>query len=127
MAGFLEKVVGDLGDKKRYREYKQRVKALPAGYREGAEALERYLLHLGPSDDSKSLIAMLDDLAVLFEQSAAVGTPLRDIVGDDPAEFADVFMDNYGGGSWIRKERARLASSIDRAAADDVADSAGAS
>jgi DNA-binding ferritin-like protein (Dps family) len=112
---WYEKIIGDLGDKKQYREYKARVKALPDGYREATAALERYLLNLGPSGDGKSLIAMLSDLADLMEQSAAAGTPVRAVVGDDPAAFAETFMDNYDGGSWIRSERGRLAKSIDEA------------
>jgi DNA-binding ferritin-like protein (Dps family) len=112
---WYEKIVGDLGEKKRYRDYKARVKALPPGYREAAGALERYLLHLGPSDDGKGLIDMLTDLADLLEQSAAAATPVRDVVGSDPAAFADTFMENYGGGSWIRKEKARLEKAIDDA------------
>jgi DNA-binding ferritin-like protein (Dps family) len=115
MTMFLEKILGDLGDKKRYRDYKARVKQLPESYRHAAAALERYLLNLGPSNDSKSLIAMLNDLADLLEQSVAAGTPIRDVVGSDPVEFAETFMENYGGGSWIRKERDRLAKGIDRA------------
>ncbi|THG29616.1 DUF1048 domain-containing protein [Naasia lichenicola] len=125
MANIIEKLVGDLGDKRIYREYKQRVKALPDGYRQAANALERYLLNLGPTDDGKSLIAMLSDLADLFEQSAAAGTPVRDVVGADPADFADTFMENYGGGSWIRKERARLANAIDQAAGGPTAEAPG--
>ena len=115
MAGFIEKVAGDLGDKKHYREYKARVKQLPEGYRLAADALERYLLNLGPSDNGSSLVAMLNDLADLLEQSVAAGTPLRDVIGSDPADFADAFMDNYSGGSWIRKERKRLATAIGKA------------
>ena len=42
-------------------------------------------------------------------------TPIRALLGDDPAEFAEAFLDNYAGGSWIRKERARLSKSIDEA------------
>lgn len=115
MPNWIEKVTGELGDKKRYLEYKNRVKQLPEAYRLAAKALERYLLNLGPSGTGDSLIAMLDDLADLLEQSVAAGTPLRDVVGADPADFADTFMDNYGGGSWIRKERQRLAMALDRA------------
>lgn len=115
MTSWLERIVGDLGDKKKYLAYKARVKNLPDGYRQAAKALERYLLHLGPSNDGKSLIAMLDDLADLLEQSAAADVPLRDVVGSDPAEFADTFMENYGGGSWIRGEKTRLAKAIDDA------------
>jgi DNA-binding ferritin-like protein (Dps family) len=122
MANLIEKVAGDFGDKKRYREYKARVKLLPEGYRLAAEALERYLLYLGPSDTGSSLIAMLNDLADLMEQSAAANMPLRDVVGVDPADFADAFMDNYSGGSWIRKERQRLTTAILSAETIDAGD-----
>ncbi|WP_394555009.1 DUF1048 domain-containing protein [Agromyces sp. MMS24-JH15] len=114
-AKWIETITGSLEDKKHYKEYRARVKALPAGYREAAVALERYLLNIGPSDDGKSLVAMLDDLADLLEQSVAAGTPLRDVVGSDPVEFAEAFMQNYGGGSWIRKEQSRLQHAIDDA------------
>jgi len=107
--------VGDLGDKKSYLEYRARIKKLPEGYREAASALERYLMNMGPSDDGKALIAMLTDLADLLEQSVADETPIRTLVGDNPSEFADTFLDNYAGGSWIRKERTRLADAIDHA------------
>ncbi|MEO9104540.1 MAG: DUF1048 domain-containing protein [Terrimesophilobacter sp.] len=112
---WIDKIVGDLGDKKNYVEYKSRVKQLPPGYREATKALERYLMYMGPSDDGKALISMLNDLADLLEQSVADATPIRALVGDDPSEFAEAFLDNYAGGSWIRKERSRLAESIDRA------------
>ena len=112
---WIEKVTGDLGDKKRYREYRARVKNLPAGYREAALALERYLMNIGPTGNGRSLVVMLNDLADLLEISAAAGTPIRDVVGADPVDFVETFMENYDGGSWIRKERNRLAQSIDRA------------
>ncbi len=116
-ARWIERVTGSLDDKKRYLAYRARVKALPAGYREAALALERYLMNMGPSNDGKALIAMLTDLADLFEQSVADATPIRTLVGEDPSEFAEAFLDNYAGGSWIRAERTRLADSIDRAVA----------
>ncbi|NEN05636.1 DUF1048 domain-containing protein [Diaminobutyricibacter tongyongensis] len=112
---WIDKVVGDFSGKKRYLQYKERVKQLPEGYRQATEALQRYVMYLGPSDDSQSLMAMLDDLADLMERSAADSLPIREIVGEDPAEFAEAFMANYEGGSWIRKEQRRLASSIDDA------------
>jgi DNA-binding ferritin-like protein (Dps family) len=42
MTTFIEKIVGDLGDKRRWRAYRVRVKALPTGCRTTVEALERY-------------------------------------------------------------------------------------
>ncbi len=115
-ARWVEKITGSFDEKKSYRAYRARVKALPAGYREAALALERYLMNVGPSNDGKALIGMLADLADLFEQSVAEETPIRALVGDDPSEFAEAFLDNYAGGSWIRAERKRLAESIDHAA-----------
>jgi DNA-binding ferritin-like protein (Dps family) len=56
---------------------------------------------------------MLDDLADLFEQSAADGTPIREIVGENPVEFAETFLRNYSEGQWINKERERLINAIE--------------
>ena len=69
-----------------------------------------------------SAASMFEDLADLFEQSAADGTPIREIVGEDPVEFAETFLRNYPEGSWIVQERSRLTSAIDRAAAEASGD-----
>ncbi len=114
----VEKVVGDLGDKKRWRAYKERTRQLPAGYRSAAEALERYLTYFGAITRGDVLVTMLEDLADLFEQSAADGTPIRSVVGEDPVEFAEAFLRNYAEGQWIAKERARLVDAIDSAAGE---------
>jgi DNA-binding ferritin-like protein (Dps family) len=111
---WIDKIVGDIGDKKRWREHKARITRLPAGYREAGNALERYLMYFGPNEDTTSFMAMLDDLDDLLEQSVAAGTPIRDIVGADPVDFAETFLENYGGGSWIRTERQRLVTAIAR-------------
>lgn len=110
----IEKVVGDFGDKKRWRAYKARVAALPAPYRTAVEALDRYLMYYGSITRGDVLVTMLDDLADLFEQAAADGTPIRAIVGEDPVAFAEDFARNYAGAQWINKERTRLAEAIDR-------------
>lgn len=115
----IEKVVGDFGDKNRWREYKARTKQLPANYRTAIEALERYLTYFGAITKGDILMSMLEDLADLFEQSAANGTPVRAIVGDDPVEFAEEFLRNYAEGQWINKERARLTEAMNRAAAEE--------
>lgn len=113
---WYEKIIGDLSAKKQWREYRQRVHALPEQYRQTAAALERYLLNLGPTENTDGLIRMVSDLADLLEQAAAAQTPVRDLVGADPVVFAEEFMANYGDGSWIGRERTRLARAIDEAA-----------
>jgi DNA-binding ferritin-like protein (Dps family) len=114
----LELVTGSLEEKKRWREYKARVKALPENYRIAVEALERYLMHFGPADGAGAM-TMYEDLADLFEQSAADRTPIRDLFGDDPIEFVEAFMANYPLGQYRARERNRFTSAIERAARED--------
>ena len=61
------------------------------------------------------------DLADLWERAAVDGTPVRDIVGDDPADFADTFAKAYAGREWIDKERGRFTAAIDKAAGSQAA------
>lgn len=114
-AKWIELVTGSLEQKKQYREDKARIKQLPANYRAAAEALERYLMYAGGIAKGDVAVRMYGDLADLFEQAAADGTPIRDIVGDDPVEFVETFIANYSDGSWINKERERLTDAIARA------------
>lgn len=117
-AGWIEQLTGSFEDKRRYRQHKARVKQLPESYRTAVEALERYLMYRGAITKGDVLLSMLDDLADLFEQSAANGTTIREIVGEDPVEFAETFLQNYSDGQWINKERERLTNAINGAAAD---------
>jgi DNA-binding ferritin-like protein (Dps family) len=110
MNKFISKVIGEKRD---WREYKARTRELPASYRTAIEALERYLMYFGAITRGDTLVSMLDDLADLFEQAAADGTPIREIVRDDPVEFAETFLKNYSEGQWINKERKRLVETIE--------------
>ncbi|MER5972843.1 DUF1048 domain-containing protein [Streptomyces sp. NPDC002055] len=111
--GFLMKVIGP---KKRWRAYKGRVKELPESHRTAIKAIERYLMHFVPTDGDSNA-AMFEDLADLFEQAAADGTPIRSIVGDDPVEFADEFAQNYSEGGYVpASARKQLTEDIERAA-----------
>jgi DNA-binding ferritin-like protein (Dps family) len=118
--GWIEQVTGSLEQKKRYRQYKARTKQLPANYRTAVDALERYLMYFGAITRGDTLVSMLEDLADLFEQSAADGTPIRAVVGEDPVEFAETFLQNYSEGQWINKERERLTKAINSAAGEDT-------
>jgi DNA-binding ferritin-like protein (Dps family) len=114
---FISKVIGEKG---RWRQYKARTRQLPASYRTAVEALERYLMYFGRGDGAGAA-SMHEDLVELFEQSAASGTPVREIVGNDPVEFVEAFVRNYPEGQWRIRERERLISAIERAAGEDTA------
>jgi DNA-binding ferritin-like protein (Dps family) len=109
-SGLISKMIGD---KRRWREYKARVQLLPDKYRAAVEAYQRYFMYFG-AVDGDSAASMYEDLADLFEQAAADGTPIREIVGDDPVEFAEAFAQNYRKGGYIDRERNRLTAAIER-------------
>ena len=62
-----------------------------------------------------TLVAMLGDLVDLWERAAADGTPVSEVVGDDPVDFAETFARSYLGSQWIDKERARLTRAVEDA------------
>ncbi|WP_327138225.1 DUF1048 domain-containing protein (plasmid) [Streptomyces sp. NBC_01340] len=116
-SGFLMKVIGP---KKRWRAYKARVKELPESYRTVVEAIERYLMYFVPTDGDSNA-AMFEDLADLFEQAAADGTPIHEIVGEDPVEFVDTFAQNYSEGGYVpARARKQLTDDIARAAGNET-------
>ncbi|MGX5695806.1 DUF1048 domain-containing protein [Agromyces soli] len=114
-AKWIEALTGSLEQKKQYKQAKARIEALPAPYRTAAEAVNRYFMYYGGVTDGDTLVQMYLDLADLWERAAVDGTPVADIVGDDPVDFAETFAKAYGGTQWIDKERARLNKAIDEA------------
>ncbi|WP_062301828.1 DUF1048 domain-containing protein [Demequina subtropica] len=115
---WIEKLTGSLEQKKQFKADRRRIEALPAPYSEAAAALLRYFMYYGGVTDGDTMITMVGDLADLWERAAADGTPVRDIVGADPVDFAETFAEAYTGRRWIDKERARLVEAMDRAAGD---------
>ncbi|MFL4478250.1 DUF1048 domain-containing protein [Paeniglutamicibacter sp. ORCA_105] len=113
-AKWIEQVTGSFEDKKRWRQYKARKEQLPTSYRTAIDGIERYFMYAGSIVKGDVFMQMLEDLADLIERAAVDGTPIRDIVGEDPVEFADTFIQNYSDGQWINKERKRLNDAIDQ-------------
>lgn len=114
-AKWIEALTGSLEQKKQYKQDKARIERLPEPYTTAAKAMHRYFLYYGGFTDGDTLATMFTDLADLWERAAVDGTPVSDIVGDDPVEFAETFARSYGGTQWIDKERARLTKAIDEA------------
>lgn len=117
-AKWIETLTGSLEQKKQYRQYMARIDGLPEPYRTAAKAYHRYFMYYGGFTDGDTLVTMIGDFADLWERAAVDGTPVRDIVGDDPVGFAEEFARAYAGTQWIDKERARLVKAVDEAAGD---------
>lgn len=118
-AKWIELITGSLEQKKQYRQDMARMQALPPSYAQAAKAVHRYIMYAGGMTDGETTIAMIGDLVDLFERAAADGTPVREVVGSDPVEFAEEFIRAYVGKQWIDKERARLTQAIDDAERTD--------
>jgi len=119
-ANWIETVTGSLEQKKQYKRDKARIDALPEPYGTAAKAMHRYFIYYGGVTDGDKLVTMFGDLADLWERAAIDGTPVREIVGEDPVEFAESFAQAYDGTQWIDKERKRLTNAIDQAATRQV-------
>jgi DNA-binding ferritin-like protein (Dps family) len=115
----IETVYGPLEQKRRWRRYKARAERLPENYRVAIEALQRYSNYSGLTD-GESILAMLEDLIDLFEQAAANETPIRELVGQDPVEFMEEFLNNYKKRDWKTRERERLTAAIKLAAGENA-------
>jgi DNA-binding ferritin-like protein (Dps family) len=113
---FISKLIGE---KRRWWAYQARVKALREPYRSTVDAIEHYLMSFGRVDGA-GWAEQFEDLADLFEQAAVDGTPIREIVGEDPEEFVAAFVQNYPEGRWITREQERLTNAIARAVGEDT-------
>ncbi len=114
-AKWIELVTGSLEQKKQYKQAKARLDALPEPYRSVAGAFNRYFMYYGGVTEGDTIVQMFVDLADLWERAAIDGTPVVEIVGEDPIEFAESFAQAYGGKRWIDKERARLIEAVEKA------------
>jgi DNA-binding ferritin-like protein (Dps family) len=118
-AKWIELVTGSLEQKRQYRKFKARLDALPEPYGAAAKALFRYFMYNGGTPEDGAAITMMNDFIDLWERAAVDGTSVRAIVGDDPVEFADSFVQAYVGKRWIDKERERLTKAIDDAVREE--------
>lgn len=118
-AKWIEKVTGPLEEKKQYRKAKARLEALPEPYLSAASAVNRYLLYYGGVTAGDVIVEMFVDLVDLWERAAVDQIPIREVVGNDPVDFAETFAQAYGGKRWIDKERTRLIKAIEKVERDE--------
>lgn len=112
---WIETVTGSLEQKKQYKQDKARMEALPEPYRVAANAMHRYFMYYGGITNGDTITQMFTDLVDLWERAAVDGTPVQEIIGDDPVDFTETFAKSYQGKEWIDKERARLNKAFDEA------------
>ena len=99
-----------IGEKREYRVYKERVNQLPEEYKKAMKAIESYMWNFAKG---AGMLELLKNILEMFENSASDGLNVRDVVGNDIAEFADSFLAEFPEETWIDKLRNKLRGSIE--------------
>lgn len=73
--------------KKQWRAHTARVKALPADYRIVYDEVQKYFFKVGPVDLAEG--TLLSGMVEFFEEGAAAGRGVLELIGTDVAAFAD--------------------------------------
>lgn len=73
--------------KKQWRAHMARVKALPPDYQIVYREMQRYLFKIGPVDLADG--RLLTGIADFFEEGAADGKGVLELIGNDVAAFCD--------------------------------------
>jgi DNA-binding ferritin-like protein (Dps family) len=73
--------------KKQWRAHMARVKALPPDYQIVYKEMQRYLFKVGPVDLSDGVL--LSGIVDFFEEGAAAGKGVLELIGSDVAAFCD--------------------------------------
>ena len=85
MSKIIDTIIGDLSEKKEYRENEKRAKALPTEYFSAYKNIKQYIF----STSGILSFEPLKSLVELFEEAAADNRKVTDITGPDVAAFAD--------------------------------------
>ncbi|MEU0022833.1 DUF1048 domain-containing protein [Streptomyces rochei] len=92
--------------KKQWRAHMARVKSLPPDYQIVYKEMQRYLFKVGPTDLTDG--PLLPGIVDFFEEGAAKGKGVLELIGEDVAAFcddlikdsrtyADVYQESLGG------------------------------
>lgn len=108
MSKIIDTLIGDMGEKKAYRENEKRAKALPHEYAEAYKEIKNYIFHTSGVYTIDPLKTLVD----MFEEAAADGKKVTDITGPDVAAFADELV--RGEKSYFDQQRQKLNKSFSK-------------
>lgn len=109
---FIEKIIGSLDDKRQWKAMEARGKALPSEYRNAYDAIKEYIWTSGSAIDWKDASRIFNSILDLFEEGAAEGKKVPDLIGEDAAAFCDEMVKDSS--TWKDKYRKKLNDRIGR-------------
>ncbi len=81
--------------KRQWRAHVARVKALPSDYQIVYKEMQRYLFKVGPVDLAEG--GLLPGIVDFFEEGAAAGKGVLELIGTDVAAFCDDLISRNPG------------------------------
>ncbi|MEG2290502.1 MAG: DUF1048 domain-containing protein [Clostridium sp.] len=94
----IKLIIGDLDDKRAYKQMMKRVDVLPKDYKFAFHKIQNYIYTVGSINADMSIfkdMTMFTDLIDLFEASAVEGRLVIDVIGSNVDSFSDEFMSAY--------------------------------
>lgn len=91
-------IIGDLDDKRKYKQMMKRVDALPNEYSITFKQIQKYIYTVGGISGDITIfnnLNIFEDLLDLFEESAADERNIIDVIGSDASKFCDEFINAY--------------------------------
>lgn len=109
MANIFRIITGLKEDKASWRRLQARAQALPPDYRFVYKKMQGYMMNFA-GGDGMDVVRLCESIAELLEEGAADGKNVRDVIGNNPAEFCDELMKDAN--TWTGKLRISLNNSI---------------
>ncbi|WP_280771782.1 DUF1048 domain-containing protein [Salipaludibacillus daqingensis] len=108
----VEKIIGNLDDKREWKAMEARAKTLPSEYRNAYSAIKKYIWTSGGPSDWKEIRLIFGGILDLFEEGAAEGKKVTDLTGENVAAFCDELVKDTK--TWRDKYRTELNDKIGR-------------
>lgn len=108
----IEKMIGSLEDKREWKAMEARAKALPSEYHNAYKAIQKYMWTTGGPTDWKECSRIFNGIIDLFEEGAAEGKKVTDLIGEDVASFCDELVKDTK--TWSDKYRTKLNDTVGR-------------
>ncbi len=107
---FWERITGS-DMTKEMKAYEVRIKKLPEDYQEAWASINTYLW---PHSDftGRNLMPILDGVLGLFEETAADGQSVKEVLGDDVKGFCSALVGEEGAKSYRDKWRDQLNNNV---------------
>ena len=85
MGKIIDTIIGNLDEKREYKQNEARAKALPADYAAAYVEIKKYIFQTSGIVSMEPLVVLVD----VLEEASANGKIVVEVTGDDVAAFAD--------------------------------------